>query len=97
MLRARRGDRENNHPVPFYCVHQHQKALSLLCSSTHSARGVTTTESLESSCQVQNQDGGSDAAITGMISGKWSGWYGIVEQALCGWRWAAALGGRPNR
>ena len=37
-------------------------------------------------------------AITGMIRGKWSGWYGIVEQALCGWRvWAAALGGRPNR
>ena len=28
MLRARRGDRENNH-LSRYCVHQHQKALSL--------------------------------------------------------------------
>ena len=65
------------------------------CSSL---RGVTTTEFLESSCHVQNQDGGSDGAITGMIRGKWRGWYGIVEQTLCGWRvWVAALGGRPNR
>jgi len=32
------------------------------CSSL---RGVTTTEFLESSCHVQNQDGGSDGAITG--------------------------------
>ena len=31
MLRARRGDRENNHPVPLYCVHQHHKTLSLSC------------------------------------------------------------------
>merc|ERR1712185_417630 len=82
MLRARRGDRENNHPVPLLRTPTPQK-LSLACSSL---RGVTTTESLESSCHVQNQDGGSDGAITGMIRGKWSGWYGIVEQALCGWR-----------
>ena len=82
-----------------YCVHQHHKALSLSCSS-HSGGGHTTTESQEPSCHVQNPDGDSDGAITGMIRGKWSGWSGIVEQALCGWRvWAAALplGGRPNR
>ena len=77
--------------------------LSLSCSS-HSGGGHTTTESLEPSCHVQNPDGDSDGAITGMVRGKWSGGgerqparYGIVEQALCGWRWAAALGGRPNR
>jgi len=30
-----------------------------------------------------------------MISGKWRGRYGTVEQALCGWLvWAAALGCR---
>ena len=82
-----------------YCVHQHHKALSLLLTQG----AVTTTESLESSCHVQNQDGDSDGAITGMVRGKWSGGgrasasQVIVEQALCGWRWAAALGGRPNR
>ena len=54
------------------------------CSSL---RGVTTTEFLESSCHVQNQDGGSDGTITHttnnnslshtgiVISGKWRGWY----------------------
>ena len=92
MLRARRGDRENNHPVPVVTTPNTTKAricLSLLLL-THSARGVTTTESLESSCQVQNKDGGSDAAITGMISGKWSGWCGVVEQALL---WVAGMGG----
>ena len=83
-----------------YCVHQHHKALSLLLLTL---RGVTTSESLEPSCHVQNQDGDSDGAITGMVRGKWSGGgrasasQVIVEQALCGWRWAAALGGRPNR
>ena len=30
MLRARRGDRENNH-LSRYCVHQHHKTLSLSC------------------------------------------------------------------
>ena len=97
MLRARRGDRETT-TLSRYCVHQHHKS-SLSCSSL---RRVTTTEFLESSCHVQNQDGDSDGAITGMIRGKWSGGgerqparYGIVEQVLCGWRWAAALAGGP--
>ena len=81
-----------------YCVHQHHKALSLLLLTL---RGPVTTT--EPSCHVQNQDGDSDGAITGMVRGKWSGGgrasasQVIVEQALCGWRWAAALGGRPNR
>ena len=84
-----------------YCVHQHHK--SSLSPAPHTQGAVTTTESLEPSCHVQNQDGDSDGAITGMVRGKWSGGgrasasQVIVEQALCGWRWAAALGGRPNR
>ena len=43
MLRARRGDRENNHPVPLLRTPTPQNALSLLSS----LRGVTTTESLD--------------------------------------------------
>ena len=38
MLRASRGDRENNHPVPLYCVHQHHTKTS----PGSSLRGVTT-------------------------------------------------------
>ena len=85
-----------------YCVHQHHKALSLLLLTL---RGRSHDYRVpRPSCHVQNPDGDSDGAITGMVRGKWSGGgerqparYGIVEQALCGWRWAAALGGRPNR
>ncbi len=43
MLRARRGDRENNHPVPLLRTPTPQNALSLLSS----LRGVTTTKSLD--------------------------------------------------
>ena len=46
MLRARRGDRENNHPVPLLRTPTPQNALSLL-SSLRAQRGVTTTESLD--------------------------------------------------
>ena len=54
-----------------YCVHQHHK--SSLSPAPHTQGAVTTTESLEPSCHVQNQDGDSDGAITGMVRGKWSG------------------------
>ena len=70
MLRARRGDGENNHPVPLLRTPTPQSSLS---PAPHTQGAVTTTESLESSCHVQNQDGDSDGAITGMVRGKWSG------------------------
>jgi len=37
------------------------------------------SESLESSCHVQNQDGGSDCVFMGLVRGKWSGWYGMSD------------------
>ena len=78
-----------------YCVHQHYKALSLLLLLT--LRGVTTTESLEPSCHVQNQDGDSDGAITGMVRGKWSGGgrasASQVRDSRAGALWVAVGGG----
>ena len=91
MLRARRGDRENNHPVPPALLRTPtpQNALS---PAPHS--GGHNYRVPRSSCHVQNQDGGSGwCYITGMIRGKWSGCVvrDIVEQALCGWRVIATL------
>ena len=78
-----------------YCVHQHHK--SSLSPAPHTQGAVTTTESLEPSCHVQNQDGDSDGAITGMVRGKWSGGgrasASQVRDSRAGALWVAVGGG----
>ena len=53
MLRARRGDRENNHPVPLLRTPTPQK-LSLSCP--HSGRGVPQLPSPSTSCHVADRE-----------------------------------------
>ena len=78
-----------------YCVHQHHKALSLLLLTL---RGRSHDYRVpRPSCHVQNPDGDSDGAITGMVRGKWSGGgrasASQVRDSRAGALWVAVGGG----
>ena len=83
-------------PCPVIAYTKNTTKLSLSCSS-HSGGGHTTTESQEPSCHVQNPDGDSDGAITGMVRGKWSGGERAsasqVRDSRAGALWVAVGGG----
>jgi len=79
------------HVPKSHLVSEFDRFLSLFISLRQGGHNYPLYRVPSPSCHVQNQDGGSDGAITGMISGKWGGWYGIPSRA--GALWVAGMGG----